>query len=240
MKSHWPMPWLLGDFTNVGYHSAGVPPAPDAAFLMVDVSQKQAVEQHLYHRYFTRQFRYSSYQEEVIAYFDTKIFAGMFNADMPVFSPAASPVITAGPGLVARYYANATWFGEPAFAKQVTRVDDPAPGATRPLPAPFSTIYSGELFVPESGTIFFYLSSDDGAELMVDGRVFISDLQPPGVRLKTPVMVTLDAGWHPLQIRHYDLGGGISLDLEWKLPSMVTAERIPPERFRITATDTAT
>ena len=243
LKSNWPMPWLLGDFTQVGYHSAGAPTLPDAAFLLVDASQKQVVEQRLRHRYFTRQFRYSPYQEEVVAYFDAEVFAGMFDAEMPVFVPAPPPVIVPGAGLIARFYNNATWQGEPVFTKKVAnidwQVDDPAPSGDRPLPAPFGVIYSGELFVPESGQVFFYLSSDDGAELMVDGRVFIADLQPAAVRVRTPVAVTLDAGWHRFQLRYYDIGGGIVVRLGWKLPSMAE-ETIPPERFRITTDDTAT
>ena len=52
--------------------------------------------------------------------------------------------------------------------------------------------------------------------------------------------VTLDASWPRLQVRHYDIGGGILTRLEWKLPSMTTEETIRLNRFRTTADDTAT
>ncbi len=239
MKANWPMPWILGDYTRVGYHSTAPPANPDAAFLLVDLSWQGAVESTLQNSYFIRRFRYSSYQEEVIAYFNTAIFAGMFPPDTPVYRPKP---LAPGQGLLAHFYNNAQWQGDPVI-KQVLpniniQIGDPPPAGARPLPPPFGMVYSGEIFIPESGETTFFLSSDDGADLIIDGRRLISDLTPAGVRISTRGPGVFEAGWHPIQVHHYDQGGGVLVRLGWQLPSMKQEELILPERFRWTQEET--
>ncbi len=235
IKSNWPMPWLLGDYTHVGYHSTGVPENPDGAFLLVDVGWQEMVEQKLRKTYFTQRFRYSSYQEDVVAYFDAQVFADQFDAVTPVFKPTP---LSPGVGLLARYYTNAQWQGTPVIEKRLANINlqipDPPPAGSRPLPAPFSIVFSGELFIPEEGEIVFYLSSDDGAELTIDDQTLISDIASPAVRLESRGQDTLTAGWHSIQVRYFDTGGGILARLEWQLPSMAQKEVIPLNRLRLT------
>ncbi len=234
MKGNWPMPWLFGDYTRVGYHSSTPPANPDAVFLLVDVASQATVESNLQRRYFTRRFRYSSYQEDMVAYFDAKVFAGSFPPDMPVYERAP---IKPGPGLLVRVYPNAAWQGEPAFEKVMPNID--LSDAARPLAPPVSIVYSGEIFIPESGETAFYLSSDDGAELVIGGQRLISDLAPPPrVRLLSRGSRVFKAGWHPIEVHHYDVGFGILAQLSWQRPSMTASEIIPPDRFRWGAQET--
>lgn len=71
---------------------------------------------------------------------------------------------------------------------------------------------SGLLYVPEDGIYTFYLSSDDGAIVELNGRVIFSS--PQNV-ITQNVKLNLKKGYYSLNIDYANTGGNAALTLEW-------------------------
>ncbi len=86
MKSQWPMPWLLADFTHSYYYSdipsSGLlnnleaPDAllPDAAVIFTDVINKPLFDAALSQSYYFRVFKLRPAMDEVVVYFSKQMF----------------------------------------------------------------------------------------------------------------------------------------------------------------------
>lgn len=90
--------------------------------------------------------------------------------------------------------------------------NDAPPG----LPAAdhFSARWTGKLFVPERGFYQLYLSSDDGARMLLDGTLLIDNWGGHTVITKD-ARVELAAGVHPIVVEYFDSVGGATVRLEW-------------------------
>ena len=66
--------------------------------------------------------------------------------------------------------------------------------------------YSGYFYVPKAGTYTFGKSFDDNGYLAIDGSVIINDQNWSAAPTATD---TLSAGWHPIDIRFGQGGGGV-------------------------------
>jgi hypothetical protein len=88
LGSYYPLPWILGDFTHIGYHGKENPPADwNAAFLAIDTAREAEVEPLLREPYFKRRFHLRSAQEECTAYFLASKFSEFLPGE-PEFRPA--------------------------------------------------------------------------------------------------------------------------------------------------------
>ena len=88
-----------------------------------------------------------------------------------------------------------------------------------PRPDGFVVRYTCRMAVPHSGTYSFFLTSDDGSSLTIDGaRVVDND----GLHASTEKVgtVALDAGDHALEVRFFEAGGVESLQLEIEGPGV--------------------
>lgn len=87
LESYHPLPWLLGDFTAIGYHGKN-PPAtePTAAFILVEKEKASALEKTLDRAFYRRDLRLRSGQAAIVAYFDARLFARVFPG-LPEFVP---------------------------------------------------------------------------------------------------------------------------------------------------------
>ncbi len=84
----YPLPWLLGDFTRVGYYKPERPPSVMTVdFFMVEESLVEEVEKSLGDRYFKRPFRLRDAQPACVAYFRASLFAEEFAGEEPDFIP---------------------------------------------------------------------------------------------------------------------------------------------------------
>ncbi len=81
----------------------------------------------------------------------------------------------------------------------------------------FAARYTGALNVAESGSYTFYLTSDDGSALYIDGQRVINNDGTHGTRERA-VTLQLDAGSHDIQILYFERGGAQSLRFEWAGP----------------------
>ena len=76
---------------------------------------------------------------------------------------------------------------------------------------------TGFVRIPTAGRYTFYVTSDDGSELVVAGETLTSDGTPHSAR-ETAGSAELSAGWHPLVLRYYENGGVAVLSLGWSGP----------------------
>ena len=84
--SPYPLPWILGDFSAVGYYEANnVPANLDADFLLVEEEKIGDVESKLHDSYYTETLKIRAYQDSSKAYFREKIFKPLFPNRIPEF-----------------------------------------------------------------------------------------------------------------------------------------------------------
>jgi hypothetical protein len=89
LDSYYPLPWMLGDFTRVGYFGKdNLPSDWNAGFIAVEKARESEIEKHLGQAYFKRNFNLRSAQEECTAYFSAAVFSDYFRG-APEFQPAA-------------------------------------------------------------------------------------------------------------------------------------------------------
>ncbi len=85
LESYYPLPWLLGQFTGIGYYEKE-PPSYDASFLFIDRDLATIVEPKLTGEYFIEDVKLRSGQKPVRAYYSAKEFADYFYGRLPDFS----------------------------------------------------------------------------------------------------------------------------------------------------------
>lgn len=79
MDSYYPLPWMLGDFTQIGYYKKDQsPPDWNVAFIAIDSTREDEVENQLVRGYFKRRFHLRSAQDSCTAYFAADAFPGTF------------------------------------------------------------------------------------------------------------------------------------------------------------------
>ena len=85
-SSTYPFPWVLADFTKVGYYESGnLPEKIDADFLLVQENKIQEVEQKLTGSYFTEPMTLRQYQDPSKLYLSAKVFQSFYPDRGPDF-----------------------------------------------------------------------------------------------------------------------------------------------------------
>jgi uncharacterized protein (TIGR03663 family) len=92
LSSYFPIPWVLGDFPNIGYYTKddGWPNKIDADFIVVDADKADELEKRLKDRYFTADFHLRDGMDECRAYFRYETFRDIFPGRQPEFEPGQS------------------------------------------------------------------------------------------------------------------------------------------------------
>jgi uncharacterized protein (TIGR03663 family) len=84
--SAYPFPWILGDFTRIGYYEKdSLPDKVDADFLLVQQDRIEAVEKLLHDSYYTMPLTIRPYQDTSKLYLSAKTFKGFFPDRVPDF-----------------------------------------------------------------------------------------------------------------------------------------------------------
>ena len=81
----------------------------------------------------------------------------------------------------------------------------------------FAVQYSGEFNVSTDGVYTYYLTSDDGSVLLIDGEQVVSNDGDHSAVLQTG-SVNLSAGVHSIEVRYFENDGFATLDLDWSGP----------------------
>src|SRR6266513_1080386 len=84
--SPYPLPWMLGDFTHIGYYEHGnMPQNLEADFLLVQEDKIKQVESKLHNAYYTEPLRIRNYQDTSKLYLSPKVFKEFFPDRSPDF-----------------------------------------------------------------------------------------------------------------------------------------------------------
>ncbi len=81
----------------------------------------------------------------------------------------------------------------------------------------FAARYEGEFDVDTAGNHTFFLNSDDGSRLLIDGQVVINNDGRHGA-IEEQVTLNLSAGSHTIEVLYFEAGGTALLDLDWSGP----------------------
>lgn len=81
----------------------------------------------------------------------------------------------------------------------------------------FAFIYAGLLDISKAGEYTFYLTSDDGSRLTIDGKVVVDNDGLHGPEEKNG-RITLTRGKHPVTIHFFEQEGGETLELHYEGP----------------------
>jgi len=86
--SYYPLPWVLGDFTQIGYFTADRnPDTMDADFLLADSDRVEKIEGTLKEEYFKDTLRLRSGMEASTLYLRATKFKELFPNRVPEFIP---------------------------------------------------------------------------------------------------------------------------------------------------------
>jgi uncharacterized protein (TIGR03663 family) len=86
-SSTYPFPWVLGDFTRVGYYEHdNLPDKVDADFLLVQQDKIEEVESKLHDAYYTEPLTIRPYQDPSKLYLSAKVFERFYKGQVPQFA----------------------------------------------------------------------------------------------------------------------------------------------------------
>ncbi|MBV8376292.1 MAG: glycosyltransferase family 39 protein [Verrucomicrobia bacterium] len=90
LPSYFPLPWVLGDFPNIGYYTSEVswPEKMDADFIAVEKDKADDLEKRLKSSYFKSDFRLRDGMDPCRAFFRYKTFRDLYPGRTPEFEPS--------------------------------------------------------------------------------------------------------------------------------------------------------
>jgi len=122
-------------------------------------------------------------------------------------------------GLQATYYAGGELSGPPVATALYRTLN--ARWSTGPDPAlannNWSGSWDGHVRIPVDGLYTFYIHSEDGQRLEIDGALVIDDWDAP-TRVEQSVTLALTAGLVPISYQVKDTGGYTAVRLKWLTP----------------------
>ena len=80
LESYYPLPWIFGDFTRIGYYSKeDMPAILDGDFIVALTAQQKVIEGRLHEPYLRRRFHFRDSMEECTIWFRETLFAPWFS-----------------------------------------------------------------------------------------------------------------------------------------------------------------
>ena len=83
----------------------------------------------------------------------------------------------------------------------------------------FGLRFDGYVKVPKDGIYTFYLKSNDGSRLFIDGSELIENDANHGA-VEEPGNIALKTGMHKIRVKYFNCGGGKALNVSWSGPAM--------------------
>ena len=87
-------------------------------------------------------------------------------------------------------------------------------------------VFEGALIVPKAGRYTFFLDSDDGSRLLVNGKELIKHDGIHGQGAEQSKAVQLEAGRVPIRLEYFQNNFGIGLAVSWQAPGQRTLRRL--------------
>lgn len=149
--------------------------------------------------------------------------------DIGGMSSAASNQITASTSVSGLWYGHTT--GAWGDLDEITSWDEPevtgwVPNFTldpRTQDEYFNFQFDGYLFIEEAGNYYFYLNSDDGSRLFIDGNVVVdfdglhgTSGSNGGFGVRSTNAIPLSAGAHEIRVRFFEFTGGEALTVAYQ------------------------
>jgi putative heme-binding domain-containing protein len=100
----------------------------------------------------------------------------------------------------------------------------------------FALRFTGLIQVPQTGKYTFYIASDDGSRVYVDGKLLIDNDRLQGMT-EMRGEIELSAGPHPLVVAYFDNGGGDGLEVSWSGPGL-PRQKIAADRLTVGGSET--
>jgi hypothetical protein len=141
----------------------------------------------------------------------------------------------AGNGLLGFYFTNTNFTGDPWVRLDETinfdwGPDEPAPEMPKDL---FSVVWTGDVEAPVVGDYTFSCGSDDGARLILDGKLMLERGQRPAGKVLAAPPLSLRAGQRvPIRFEYVHSEGPARAQLFWQGPNTA---RSPVPRDRLFA-----
>ena len=104
------------------------------------------------------------------------------------------------------------------------------------LGSDYALRFSGELRAELTGQYRFWLAARSGAAIRIDGNPSADVGFSSGEPAEASVSLTLDQGWHSIEVIYYLGVGASSLRLEWRPPNSSRREVLGPEYLRTVLT----
>ena len=152
-------------------------------------------------------------------------------------SPASNQVtaITVNTGLIYSYYHHNNLSTVDDIEAKSTlirtgRVDNITIDGIRDRNDRIAFIFEGFISVPADGSYTFYLSSDDGSKMFIDGQLVVNYDGSHGCGERSGD-IQLTEGVYPIEVRFFENGGGQCLAARWKGPG-ISKQEIPASAFK--------
>ena len=95
----------------------------------------------------------------------------------------------------------------------------------------FTNVFNTLIDIPQTGRYTFFITSDDGSRLYINGEELINNDGPHGMVTKSGA-ISLPTGLHSIRVNYFDSGGGDGLKVEWSGPG-INRQSIPSDRLYI-------
>ncbi|MCE1198050.1 MAG: family 78 glycoside hydrolase catalytic domain [Marinilabiliales bacterium] len=126
-------------------------------------------------------------------------------------------------GLKVRYYEGA-WKQLPDFerlpAVKVGAVFELSLAKITPTQDLFGLTFDGKIRIDKDGEYTFYLRSNDGTNLFLDGKPVIDNDGMHGADTEKSGTVRLKPGLHPIRLLYFQAGGGMFLEVKYSGPGI--------------------
>ena len=146
---------------------------------------------------------------------------------MNIFQPSLEVPDSKGAGLTYHHYK-----GDVSSVNSIEKLPVKASGVietfsidNRMQDENIAYIFNGFIEIPKDGKYTFYLASNDGSMLLLDNHELINHDGPHGMTEESNT-VALRKGKHKIELKYFQLRGGLGLKLSWKGPGF-KKEEIP-------------
>lgn len=132
-------------------------------------------------------------------------------------SPAASSAPASGTGITAQYFDNDNLTGLVFTQNEYSMNYDWGSGSPDDLidVNTFSVRFVGQIEAPATSQYTFYLNSDDGARLWVDGKLLIDNWDFPSTSEKSSTISLSGGKKYDIRLEYYEKYGPAKLSLHW-------------------------
>ncbi|NLI37419.1 MAG: sulfatase-like hydrolase/transferase [Bacteroidales bacterium] len=163
------------------------------------------------------------------------------NGDQSIVSNGYFRIIHKNPknGVNVAFYQGGNWNSLPSFkdeksesrwtADEIHVDNKQIAGLLRPGNSIFGLVYSTFIQIDEPGTYHFFLQSDDGSKLYIDGSKVVDDDGAHGL-IEREGSVELTKGRHALTVEFFNAGGGFWIDAFYQGPG-IPKQIIPADKL---------